>query len=294
MILSGFTPCNTTFLGDTRADIVTNLISILTANGWSVVVNNSATDQVLQSATTPAGQNVRVHIKDPGSGNCAQILPQKASVGVDLATLWLLPGATSTYRVIANPYQFFVFRDGVLPAAREFCCVIVPFCPPGVAALSSDIFFAGVNAASDGDTTGGGFCFINSHKWDSNGTGGGAGVVCVLGSNLWTQFGTYNGGVGQPTLAYLASDNDGSMNCYLRQFADSSWAVTDVLLGWGATGPNTNGLSVGWIWDSMLIYENPGPALGAVRNFPIAAGGPSHTWFVLGNIQLPALALLTN
>jgi hypothetical protein len=287
MILSGFTPCNTTFLGDTRADIATNLISILTANGWSVVVNNSATDQVLQSSTTPAGQKVRVHIKDPGSGNCAQILPQKASAGVDLTTLYLLPGSTSTYRVIANPYQFFVFRDAVVPAAREFCCVVVPFCPPGVAAISSDIFFAACNGRNDGDTGGAGVTFLSSQIWTFGC------VEYVIGGNVWNyNSDQYTNNYGVLQFAYLV-DPGGNSNS-MRQFQDNSFVVTDALVGWNSTTNNSNALSVGWIWDAILIYENPGPAIGTVRNFPIAAGGGNHTWFVLGNTITPALALLTS
>jgi hypothetical protein len=70
--------------------------------------------------------------------------------------------------------------------------------------------------------------------------------------------------------------------------------VTDVLIGWNPTNYNNNAQAVGWLWDAILIYENPGPAIGTVRNFPIASGGANHTWFVLGNTLIPAIALLTD
>jgi hypothetical protein len=47
--------------------------------------------------------------------------------------------------------------------------MVVPFCPPGVAAISADIFFAAGNGSSDGDTTSGPPSWVNSVFWYSDG-----------------------------------------------------------------------------------------------------------------------------
>ena len=288
MFQSGFTPCNQTFLGDTRANIVTNLISLLVANGWTVITTTSATDKVLESGLTPTGQKVRVHIKDPGSGNCAQILPQRASVGTDITAMWLVPGASSTYRVIANPYQFFIFRDGVLPNAREFACVIVPCCPPGVAALSGDIFFAYCNGTSDSDTT------VNPNPSPVTGPYywyAGVQIFCI-GSNVWSLNNAWSTAGMQ--IGQMYNTQQGSYAPWGAMHGmDGSWLTSDFLIGWGLNS-GANAQAVGWIWDAVLIYENPGPLLGSIRSLPITANGSGHNFFVLGNNLLPALALQVN
>jgi hypothetical protein len=118
---SGSTIVNTTFLGDSRAAIASNVISQLLAAGWTNL-SGSGTDQVLASGVTPQGLQVAVRVMDPGSGNCARLYLQNVSgTSVGVAN-YLLPGASTNYRIIATKYHLFVLPETGAPAARQFVC----------------------------------------------------------------------------------------------------------------------------------------------------------------------------
>src|SRR4051812_47184678 len=62
----------------TRQEIVTGLQTALTAAGWTVISGSGTGNVLMESATTPAPQSLvmRVKLFDPGSGNCAQLVPR--------------------------------------------------------------------------------------------------------------------------------------------------------------------------------------------------------------------------
>lgn len=127
---SGGPIVNTTFTATTRLSIVDNLKNQLVNANWTAV--GSSGDWVVTSASTPQSLQACVRLYDPGSGNCARITVRNAggSLQGTSAYLWVYPSGND-YRVICNPYQFFLVEDNAPTASnrRDFAAVGTPWVP---------------------------------------------------------------------------------------------------------------------------------------------------------------------
>lgn len=251
----------------TRREIVDNLVSILTAAGWTVVSGGGTGDVLLRSATTPQGLSIRCRIYDPGTGNCARLQMRNTTGSKISSDFFLAPAVAKVWRVHACKYQFFVFTPGD-SAAREFFAMGVPWIPSFlVGIITGDCGWANGNGMNDGDTT-------VRQSWRNS-----------LTSNtkaVWS--GLVNEG-----LVNRFWDGTGA-NCDLRlciqlgswpavydhyQWHDGSQFLSDPLVAWGS--PSTSDLSRirGQMWDAVVVSE----AYSADSFFSF----DSHTWYAVSN-----------
>lgn len=121
---------NTTFTATTRLSIVDNLKNQLVNANWTAT--GSSGDWVVTSATTAQSLQACVRLYDPGSGNCARIYVRNAAGNLigSSAILYLYPSGND-FRIIANPYQFFIMEDNAPSSSnrRDFAAVGCPWVP---------------------------------------------------------------------------------------------------------------------------------------------------------------------
>ncbi len=135
IVYSGGPIINATFTATTRLSIVDNLKNQLVNANWTAT--GSSGDWVVTSALSPQSLQACVRLQDPGSGNCAQVTVRNAGgtlIG-STAKIFVYPSGND-YRVIANPYQFFLQEDNAPTSTnrRDFAAVGCPYVPsfPGI------------------------------------------------------------------------------------------------------------------------------------------------------------------
>jgi hypothetical protein len=265
---SGSTIINTTFTGDTRANIASNVITQLLAAGW-VNVSGSGNDQVLKCATTASGLTglqIAVRVYDPGSGNCARVALRNVSgtrIGYDL---YLLPAASKTFRIIANKYQFLCFTPGA-SAAREFVVAGQLYVPSWLTGTSINAGFAHNNAQNDTDTTAY-QCFRNALNCQKNGACNQTTLVSdtLLNQNGFTAISTQR-------LAVLASSALADSSTAGYRWADNTLAVNDALVSSGLASTSDEAKIQGQMWDACVIGDS------FTVDTTISLDG--HTWWAI-------------
>lgn len=252
---AGGTNVNTTFSNSgspTRREIVDGIVAALTTAGWSTISGGGTGDVLMESVATPAGLKMRVRLLDPGSGNCAQIKARNTSNTISQAgALHLLPGASKTWRVIANQYQCFIFVAGT-NAAREYAAWGVPYTFDS--SLTS-CFWAVSNSQSDSDTTvrptfrtslhhganfsvGNQIYCVNSSGWEANGTNfsyffGGPALLVIPATTIAAHFASASG----------------------YRWHDGNALIAEPYLSFGATYNNDEGKIRGQLWDAFFTTE---------------------------------------
>jgi hypothetical protein len=244
---SGGTIVDTTFTGDTRANIVSNIIAQLVNAGWTSI-SGSGTDQVLQSAATADGNSICMRVYDPGSGNCARILMRDAAGTRISNDTYLLPGASKTFRIIACKYNFFVFTPGT-SAAREFVCggtLALPAWLSGV--ITGDFGFLQGNSDSDTNATVGHSFRTRLCTNGSSSPNRGSGLV---NGNLMNF--SNNNTVGPQTLVCRlpAILNAGALLAY--RWMDDTQRSQEAEIAWGLTSYNDEPKSYGFIHNCMTL-----------------------------------------
>jgi hypothetical protein len=155
--LSGSTPTDFTFTSDgTRAQLLTMFQAQLNIAGWTVISGGGTSHIIMESSITPQGLKIRVDVLDPGSGNCIQFKLKDNTTLVGPTTFFLLPVNGITFRLWANPYQFFYFLSGsVMTRQRAIVCGGVPWVPPFIEDFLSFSYNGWLhgNGTTDTDTT---------------------------------------------------------------------------------------------------------------------------------------------
>lgn len=149
---------NTTFSGTSRTVIADQVKAVLVAAGWNAT-GSSGTWTCSSHTSHPNGFICKVKIWDPGSGNCCRIALLDAGGRWDLSSAasgngFLYP-QSETWRVLAGPFQAFIFVDGSA-VARKFCAFGAPYTPSSFEtspASFDHISWLQNNASSDTDTT---------------------------------------------------------------------------------------------------------------------------------------------
>lgn len=252
----------------TRREIVDNLVSILSATGWTVVSGGGTGDVLLQSATTPQSLSIRCRIYDPGSGNCARLQMRNTTGSKVSSGCVLLPAVSKVWRVHACKYQFFIFTPGD-SAAREFFAMGVPWIPSFlVGIITGDCGWANGNAISDTDTTARA-CWRNSLASNTNACWSG-----LVNDNLIDRF--FSGGSGASCDLRLCIQLGSWTTIYDHyQWHDASEFLSDPLVAWGC--PNTSDVAKirGQMWDAVVVSG----AYAADSAFSF----DSHTWYGVSN-----------
>src|ERR1044071_8307017 len=144
-VFSGGTYVNTTFTGDTKANIISNIQTQLTNAGWTVVSGGGTTNLLMQTALGADGYNQgRVRFKD-NSGSCVQVTLENVS-GTKTQTLNtttggnLLPAAAKTFRILASKYRFECFTPGTSLAREVVYAGILAIPTPYVGVITEAIY----------------------------------------------------------------------------------------------------------------------------------------------------------
>lgn len=242
----GGTIVHTTFTGGTKTQICNAVNTHLKTAGWSVISGDGTGDVVLQSAANSNGNSIYVRIRDSVVTNCCQFNMQNGSLTkVSLGT-WLLPGASKTFRIIANKYYFFCFTPG--NSAREYMGMGTLHVPSFLgAATVGELGWMNGNVWSDSDTTGR-RCFRTSLTTE---TGWGGGLV----NNALTNFET--GGNQEPgslRFVTLLSAAGHSFSSGWR-WHDDSILVSDALMAWGLNSIYEEAKVRGQLHGAMIIAD---------------------------------------
>lgn len=126
------------------AGLLTFIKDTLVAAGQSAVANGAGWD--ITSGTTPQGLSF-MSLWQPSGAN-VEVTFQDTSIGT---TLNFLSTPGRTYRIVASPYQFFVYEIG---ASGRTVMAGVPFIPPPLVATTTEAWWSvAQRIAGDGDYT---------------------------------------------------------------------------------------------------------------------------------------------
>lgn len=271
---SGGVIVDTTFAGSSRSAIATAVIAQLINAGWASI-SGSGTDQVLQCARTAQGTNsISMRVYDPGSGTCAQVFLRSAAGDKISSAFYLVPGASTTYRIIACKHNFFILVEGST-ASRQFLCggtVAVPSFLDGV--ITGDLGFLQGNGQTDTDTT-----VRQSFRtvFHAGISGSNKGAALVNGNLL-----DYSGySSAQPGYLQLLAKQPtcGSFATGYRWY-DATLRAMEAEIGWGPTAVTDEGRSIGFLHNCMLLSDT---YVGDDRSITSYDG---HAWCSITNNYL--------
>jgi hypothetical protein len=239
--------------GASRSELVDNIKGQLVTTGWSVASGTSG-DWKLDSGITPAPASLqgRVRIWDPGSGNCARMACMLTDDSCDRSAgpIYLLPGASLTYRVLANPCQFLIQETPWSLTGRKFGIVCVPSIPDFfVAGGPNDCqscMFSLSNAVDDATAT-------NQRSWSSYMSTHGSCQGVIWNASGWAGV----NGWGSAGSLSLANPTHGfaNQNLPLQWAVDESYHAADALFEFSPlhSEDSTQFRIRGQLWDCMLI-----------------------------------------
>jgi|SRR5581483_8483775 len=279
---------NTTFIGDTKQNIINRIEPILNAAGWATISGSGSTNLLMQSALTPPGQNLqmRVRFKDNG-GSCVQVSIEnvagtKAGGSSTTSSGNLLPAASKVFRAIANKFQAFIFTASPT-AVREYVSFGVPALRTQEQGLLTEAIWLDSNSVSDADSatasqrpsfrtmTG------NSGSGGSNQTGG---MQLITLGNLWSHDNDSNGGQGDLNVATQVAGNGtggagASPFTTMQQWHNGEYFLLDAVIGWGLTAKSDAAIARGLLWDAVCA------SAPYAADLTTSALGDGHTWYVL-------------
>jgi hypothetical protein len=277
------TNINNTFVNTvgTRLEIVTGLSTALVAAGWNVISGGGTGNQLLESATTPSPQNLvcRIQLYDPGSGNCAQIkFRNQAGTATQANFHPLYAQASKTWRVIANPYQFFIFSTASTSVGREFVGGGVPYLPSFLQGVITEGIWSMGNGRNDIDS-------FNSTTFRNNlvtsTPSSQPNLWMDVNLNVWENFNNYvtNAYTGWPQLIGQQGaqwTQVAGTNLYATyKWHDDSLMVYEPLIAWGASGYTDESKIRGQLWDAAIVSD----AFGADQTTSF----DTRNWWVLTN-----------
>ncbi len=277
------TNINNTFVNTvgTRLEIVTGLSTALVAAGWTIISGSGTGNQLLECTTTPSPQSLvcRVQLYDPGSGNCAQIkFRNQANTKSQTNFHPLFAQASKTWRVIANPYQFFIFSSASSSIGREFVGGGVPYLPSFLQGVITECIWSMGNGRSDTDT----FCSTTFRNNLITSTPSSQPNLWMdVNLNAWENFNTYvnTAYTGWPQL--LAQQGAqwtqvAGTNLYAPyKWHDDSLMVYEPLISWGMIGYSDESKIRGQLWDAAIVSDS----FGADQTTSF----DTHNWWVLTN-----------
>jgi hypothetical protein len=277
------TNVNNTFVNTvgTRLEIVTGLSAALVAAGWTIISGAGTGNQLLESATTPSPQSLvcRVQLFDPGSGNCAQIkFRNQANTKSQTNYHPLFAQASKTWRVIANPYQFFIFSSASTSVGREFVAGGVPYLPSFLQGVITESIWSMGNGRNDTDS-------YNSSTFRNNlitsVSASQPNLWLDVNLNQWENFNNYvnNSYTGWPQL--IAQNGaqwtqvSGTNLIAPYKWHDDSVLTYEPLIAWGLTGFTDESKIRGQLWDAAVVSD----AFGADQTTSF----DTRNWWVLTN-----------
>lgn len=241
---------NATGTSATLTDMADWIKSHLVQAGWSVASGSSG-DWLVQTATTPApaSMNVRMRIWDPGgANNCTRLALNSTDGLVVLDTdrpMYVLPDG-STYRIIANKYQFFLMKDLDSSEARRFVAGGVPFVPDFLTADLTDTAWLICDSQSDTDLSKDASFRTGMETISGNRqmivNGNGVGDAGTTGQNYRPELVVMHGAISTSTHPF--------------KWFNADWAVYEPIIQYNYTDV---GLAQGPLWDSFISTQDDMP-----------------------------------
>lgn len=286
---TGFARINTTFVGNVKSDISTNLETILDSAGWTTVSGHATTNLLMQSGVTPDGLQMRLRIKDNG-GNCIALSIENRTSTLAQGNnsgnngLFLLPGTLKNFRVIANKYQAFIFSTS-FSASREFVYAGVVALPPELSGIITDCIVGGSNAQTDSDVA-----VRSSFRTGLDFDSGSASPLMpnqcfILNGSLSevandtfllngvTSVGN-NGGPATLRLISTSGRGTASGNQSGYKWHDGASFINDAILAFGMATVTDEGLARGYMWDACVVTD-----FFSADN--TVTGMDSHNWWIV-------------
>lgn len=270
----GGTIVNTTFIGATKQDIVSNLETQLTLAGWSVVSGAGTTDVLLQSGSTPTANNfILVRLRSTILTNCCCVNMQNAAADRVSPNFFLFPGAAKTYRIAANQYQWFCFTGGT-SAAREYVGTGVLYIPSFLhGVIVGELGWISGNGESDTTVTV--RASFRTLLECAGITGSVSQHYCGLVNGSLVQGGGITGGPGSMRLVTQQGALVQSVNGY--RWHDDSIQLVDPLIAWGLTSATTDEAKIrGQLWGAMIATD-------AFAGDTILTAVDGHDWLAVTN-----------
>lgn len=146
---------NTTYTSDgTKQSLINGIETALLSAGWTTISGHATTNLLMQTVATPYPLQARFRFKDNG-GSSIQISVENTAgtiTGSNTTSAGgvLTPVNTRVFRVIANPYQAFIFVPGTFTTASTFVYIGVPFVPAFLTGITNCALVIG-NATADAD-----------------------------------------------------------------------------------------------------------------------------------------------
>ncbi len=257
---SGGTNINSTFTctTGTRREIVDGISAELVAAGWTIISGSGTGTVLLESATTPSPQNLvcRVRLHDPGSGTSAQVqFRNQGNTKAQTNQFYLHPAAAKVYRVIACPYQFFVFASDSMTSGRTMVSGGVPYLPSFLQGVVTECIWAQGNSinSDSSNTLYSSFRTAGFTGYDSNQPN----QWNVVNGNMVETFGVAGGGNRPGMQSLLVQQGPQHQVMQSQQTAyrwhDGSLLTYEPLIAWGLTSYNDEPLIRGQLWDAAMI-----------------------------------------
>lgn len=275
---SGGTYVNTTFTGDTKANINSNIQTQLTAAGWSVVSGSGTTNLLMQTAAASgSGNQGRVRFKDNG-GSCIQVSIENVGSSVASASATnsgghLLPAAAKTFRIIATKFHFFCFTPGS-SAAREFVMAGILWVPTFLHGVLNTAIYMSSNSLNDSSSTTGA-SFRTSLKTS------GSGVQCsnqatIMNAGLYQK----NDSSGTHTAdVQLVVTHGANLEQFDRAYRwhDNSLMIVEPLFAVGAAVTSDEAVIRGQLYDCCVIIDS----FSADVTTSFSDSGTSHNFWCI-------------
>jgi len=253
---SGGPIINATFTASNKVDIVDNLKNQLVNATWTVTSGSSG-DWILTSATTPQSLGCRIRVYDPGGvTNCARVnVRNQTGSLVGTSDLFVYPSGNA-FRIIANPYQFFMQEDNAPTATnrRDFAAVGAPWVPtfPGI----TDCVWSSSRCWND--TTNADFAsFRQRLNQCATGISNTGNYVTILNGSTVNANATFLAndpgilGFRIGTSSYLESDAiDANFG---QKWFDNTILMDTPYICFGQTGSTDPGTINGVVWDTVLV-----------------------------------------
>lgn len=275
---------NTTYTSDgTKQNLINAIETALLAAAWTTVSGHATTNLLMQTHSTPYPLQANFRFRDNG-GTSIQITVENTSGSVAGPGgtgngVSLTPVNTRVFRVIANPYQFFILVPGTYNAACTFAFGGVPYVPSFVTGVTAAGLVMG-NSESDGDTS-------TRLSWRTNLTPVTSNFTIGLFQTLWNAslFNGTNTAPGSapacpcllvPMMANLAAigTTTATWNQPYR-WAGLQIHSGDPLICWGLTGYSDEPQIRGQLWDALVVCD--------AYTGDSTSSWDSHNWFAITN-----------
>jgi hypothetical protein len=239
----------------TRLEIMQGLQYALTLAGWTTI-SSSTSIIIMQTQTTPESLAMRIKIYDPGSGS-TRVDIMNVSQALTSGDCWLTPAANKIWRVVACPYQFFIYTQMSMYNACEFVAAGTPALPPWLVGYTTQCGWIKGNSNGDGGGWTGSFrTELSGFNADYYSHWSGFWNHQYIDRNPANEY--YR--TGDMTLVttgigYTGTSTNGASGNQGRRWVDNTLNLSDPLIGWGASAIADEARIMGQLWDCAIASD---------------------------------------